>query len=108
MERLYVTRNIVKKGTPFANVQGYSNPQSDELWAKASITMDPAERQEALHRGAEDPDDKWPPGQPVRAGVPHAVPQERQEPRDHRHRPERVVRQRLHREELSTRVRSRQ
>ncbi|KDP89181.1 ABC transporter substrate-binding protein [Cupriavidus basilensis] len=44
VERLYVTRNIVK-GTPFANVQGYSNPQSDELWAKASITMDPAERQ---------------------------------------------------------------
>ena len=44
VERLYVTRNIVK-GTPFANVQGYSNPQADELWAKAGATMDPAERQ---------------------------------------------------------------
>ncbi|WP_050983033.1 ABC transporter substrate-binding protein [Cupriavidus basilensis] len=44
VERLYVTKNIVK-GTPFANVQGYSNPQADELWAKASVTMDPAERQ---------------------------------------------------------------
>ena len=39
-----MTRNIVK-GTPFANVQGYSNPQADELWAKAGATMDPAERQ---------------------------------------------------------------
>ncbi|WP_042879366.1 ABC transporter substrate-binding protein [Cupriavidus necator] len=44
VERLYVTRNIVK-GTPFANVQGYSNPQADELWAKGSAALDPAERQ---------------------------------------------------------------
>ncbi|MCY1210378.1 Bacterial extracellular solute-binding protein, family 5 [compost metagenome] len=44
VERLYVTRNIVK-GTPFANVQGYSNPKADELWAKAGSTMDTAERQ---------------------------------------------------------------
>ncbi|QET00698.1 ABC transporter substrate-binding protein [Cupriavidus pauculus] len=44
VERLYVARNIVK-GTPFANVQGYNNPQADELWTKAGVTMDPAERQ---------------------------------------------------------------
>ncbi|MNS97965.1 hypothetical protein D3C72_1323150 [compost metagenome] len=39
-----MTRNIVK-GTPFANVQGYSNAKADELWAKAGSTMDTAERQ---------------------------------------------------------------
>ena len=44
-----MTRNIVK-GTPFANVQGYSNPQADELWAKAGATMDPAERQKMYSR----------------------------------------------------------
>ena len=44
VERLYVARNIVK-GTPFANVQGYNNPQADELWTKAGVTMDSAERQ---------------------------------------------------------------
>jgi hypothetical protein len=33
------------KGTPFANVQGYSNPTADDLWAKAGATMDGAERQ---------------------------------------------------------------
>ncbi|AVA33611.1 peptide/nickel transport system substrate-binding protein [Cupriavidus metallidurans] len=44
VERLYVTRNMVK-GTPFANVQGYSNPKADDLWAKGGNTMDPVERQ---------------------------------------------------------------
>ena len=44
VERLYVTKNIVK-GTPFANVQGYSNPQADALWAQAGVALDAGERQ---------------------------------------------------------------
>ena len=44
VERLYVTKNI-SKGSPFANNQGYSNPKADELWAKAGVELDPAQRQ---------------------------------------------------------------
>jgi len=40
VERLYVSKNIVK-GSPFANNQGYSNAKADELWAKAGGEMDP-------------------------------------------------------------------
>jgi peptide/nickel transport system substrate-binding protein len=43
VERLYVSKNIVK-GSPFANNQGYSNPKADELWAKAGSEMDPYKR----------------------------------------------------------------
>ncbi|MFJ3057038.1 ABC transporter substrate-binding protein [Herbaspirillum sp. NPDC087042] len=46
VERLYLGSNIVK-GSPFANVQGYSNPKADALWASAGATLDPAERQRA-------------------------------------------------------------
>jgi peptide/nickel transport system substrate-binding protein len=46
VERLYVSRNIVK-GSPFANVQGYKNPTADALWDKGGTTMDSAERQKA-------------------------------------------------------------
>ena len=46
VERLYRSSNIVK-GSPFANVQGYSNPKADELWQSAGATLDAAERQKA-------------------------------------------------------------
>lgn len=44
VERLYKSSNIVK-GSPFANVQGYSNPKVDELWARGGSTLDLSERQ---------------------------------------------------------------
>ena len=45
VERLYIADNIVK-GSPFANVQGYRNPEADKLWFKAAAEVDPAKRQE--------------------------------------------------------------
>jgi len=44
VERLYVSKNIVK-GTPFANNQGYSNSRADALWAAAGVETDPVKRQ---------------------------------------------------------------
>ncbi len=44
VERLYTESNIVK-GSPFANVQGYRNPEADKLWAQAAAESDPAKRQ---------------------------------------------------------------
>lgn len=46
VERFYRSSNIVK-GSPFANVQGYSNPKADELWTRGGATLDNAERQRA-------------------------------------------------------------
>ena len=45
VERLYITPNIVK-GSPFANVQGYSNPELDKIWSAAASEVDQARRQE--------------------------------------------------------------
>ncbi|ABM56527.1 ABC transporter substrate-binding protein [Verminephrobacter eiseniae] len=44
VERLYRSNHIVK-GSPFVNVQGYSNPKADALWQRGGATLDPAERQ---------------------------------------------------------------
>jgi len=44
VQRLYVTSNIVKD-TPFANVQGYRNPQADALWERAASEPDVDKRQ---------------------------------------------------------------
>ncbi len=44
VERLYIAKNIVK-GSPFANAQGYNNPELDKLWTKAAAATDAAERQ---------------------------------------------------------------
>jgi len=44
VQRLYVTSNIVKD-TPFANVQGYRNPEADALWDAASSEPDASKRQ---------------------------------------------------------------
>ncbi|OZI33912.1 peptide ABC transporter substrate-binding protein [Bordetella genomosp. 10] len=44
VQRLYVGSNIVK-GTPFANVQGYNNPDLDKLWNEAASEVDKAKRQ---------------------------------------------------------------
>lgn len=45
VERFYIESNIVK-GSPFANVQGYSNPELDKVWTAAASETDPAKRQE--------------------------------------------------------------
>lgn len=45
VQRLYISSNIVK-GSPFANVQGYNNPETDKLWTAAASEVDPAKRQE--------------------------------------------------------------
>lgn len=45
VERFHITSNIVK-GSPFANVQGYSNPELDKVWSQAASETDPAKRQE--------------------------------------------------------------
>jgi len=44
VQRLYVSSNIVK-GSPFANVQGYNNPELDKVWEAAASEVDPARRQ---------------------------------------------------------------
>lgn len=44
VERLYIAANIVK-GSPFANVQGYNNPELDKVWKAASSEVDPKKRQ---------------------------------------------------------------
>lgn len=51
VERLYVARNIVK-GSPFANVEGYDNPELDKVWAQASEELDP-EKAQALYSEAQ-------------------------------------------------------
>jgi peptide/nickel transport system substrate-binding protein len=43
VERLYVTSNI-KKGTPFANAAGYSNPELDSVFEAARTENDLAKR----------------------------------------------------------------
>lgn len=45
VERLYIEANNVK-GSPFANVQGYINPELDKAWTAAASEVDPAKRQE--------------------------------------------------------------
>lgn len=42
--RTYVSSNI-RKGVPYTNSMGYSNPKVDELFAKAAIAVDDKERQ---------------------------------------------------------------
>ena len=49
VQRLYISSNIVK-GSPFANVQGYSNPETDKLWEAAASEVDAAKRQEIYTR----------------------------------------------------------
>lgn len=44
VQRLYISSNIVK-GSPFANVQGYSNPETDKQWEAAASEVDPVKRQ---------------------------------------------------------------
>ncbi|UFN48930.1 ABC transporter substrate-binding protein [Roseomonas sp. OT10] len=41
--RSYVSSNI-RKGIPFTNTEGYSNPQVDALFEKAAVTVDQGER----------------------------------------------------------------
>ncbi|KAF1044544.1 ABC transporter substrate-binding protein [Xylophilus sp.] len=43
---LYLASNITK-GTPFGNIEGYSNPAADALWAEGGRSIDPAKRQQA-------------------------------------------------------------
>jgi len=43
--RNYISSNIVK-GSPFANVEGYSNPEVDKLFAEAATAVPDSKRQE--------------------------------------------------------------
>jgi peptide/nickel transport system substrate-binding protein len=43
--RNYISDNIIK-GTPFANNGGYSNPEVDELFARAAVEIDEKRREE--------------------------------------------------------------
>jgi len=45
VERLYIESNNVK-GSPFANVQGYVNPELDKVWSAAASEVNPQKRQE--------------------------------------------------------------
>ena len=47
VERNYVTSQI-QKGSPWNNVEGYSNPKVDELFAQAAVAF-PAERRQKLY-----------------------------------------------------------
>lgn len=44
VERFFIESNAVK-GSPFANVQGYINPELDKVWAKAAASTSSEERQ---------------------------------------------------------------
>ena len=97
VQRLYISSNIVK-GSPFANVQGYSNPETDKQWGSRRLGdrsgQAPGAVQPAADHAGQGSGQRFPGGH----GVPHAVPRQREEPGQDRHRPERVVRRRLHRE----------
>lgn len=45
VSRTYVSSNI-RKGVPFSNISGYSNPRVDELFEKAAQALDPKERRQ--------------------------------------------------------------
>jgi peptide/nickel transport system substrate-binding protein len=47
--RFYLTSNI-RKGVPLTNLQGYSNPEVDALFARAAVAIDPAEAQACYSR----------------------------------------------------------
>jgi peptide/nickel transport system substrate-binding protein len=47
--RSYISSNIIK-GSPFANVGGYSNEEADRLFAEAAIVSSDEERQELYSR----------------------------------------------------------
>jgi peptide/nickel transport system substrate-binding protein len=47
--RSYITSNIAK-GSPFNNVEGYSNPEVDKLFAEAAIAFPDAKRQELYNQ----------------------------------------------------------
>lgn len=47
--RSYITSNIAK-GSPFNNVEGYSNPEVDRLFAEAAVAFPDAKRQEIYNQ----------------------------------------------------------
>ena len=47
--RFFLTSNI-RKGVPQTNLQGYSNPEVDALFAKAAVAVEPAEAQRHYSR----------------------------------------------------------
>lgn len=47
--RFFLTSNI-RKGVPLTNLQGYSNPEVDALFAKAAVAVEPAEAQRHYSR----------------------------------------------------------
>ncbi|MBZ9558412.1 ABC transporter substrate-binding protein [Halomonas coralii] len=49
ISRTYISSNIAK-GSPWNNVEGYRNPEVDELFAEAAVENDPAKRQAMYDR----------------------------------------------------------
>jgi peptide/nickel transport system substrate-binding protein len=49
VQRLYWSKNF-KKGVPFSNGSGYSNPEVDQILEQAAIENDPAKRVELFNR----------------------------------------------------------
>lgn len=49
VQRIYWTKNI-RKGVPFSNGSGYSNPEMDKLIEAAQVEHDKKKRREVIHR----------------------------------------------------------
>ena len=95
--RNYVSSQIAK-GSPFNNVEGYSNPEIDKLFADGAVAFPDAARgeiyakaQKILRRGRAGRVD-------ARTAIPDHHPLQRQEPGHDRHRRERRFPRRLDRE----------
>ena len=86
--RNYVSSQI-SKGSPFNNVEGYSNPEIDQLFADGAVAFPDSQAQGNLRQGAEDPDRRRAGGMAARTAVPHHHPLQRQEPRHDRDRRQR-------------------
>ena len=47
--RFYLSSNI-RKGVPLTNLQGYVNPEVDQLFAQAAMAVDPKEAQDCYSK----------------------------------------------------------
>ena len=77
-----------RQGSPWNNVEGYSNPKVDELFERGAQEADPQKRR-ALYEGAAHPGRRGAGGLAAGTAIPHALPQQHQEPDQFRHRFER-------------------
>jgi peptide/nickel transport system substrate-binding protein len=94
--RNYTTANIAK-GSPFNNVEGYSNPKVDELFDAGAKEADPEKRKALYLQVPEDPARRGAGRLAVRDQLPDAVPHQAQQHRELGHRPERQPERRVDR-----------